>query len=454
VIPDGNLQDFLTRSLEFVFTHCWAWGEALIEQRMNGHKNRSDPTAEPPTTRAAELPRPAVLGILLAISLSHLLNDTIQALLPSIYPLLKQSYRLDFGQIGLITLTFQMTASILQPVVGYFTDRRPLPFSLAYGMGCTLLGLVILSRAGSFAMILIAAGVIGLGSSVFHPEASRVARLASGGRHGFAQSLFQVGGNAGTSLGPLLAAAVVVPYGQASVLWFAIIALAGMAILVRVGKWYRRTLAERRARPAAGAGAGAVQSGMSRLRVLSALAVLLALIFSKYFYLACLTNYYTFYQMERFHITVAQAQFSLFVFLFAVAAGTIIGGPVGDRIGRKRVIWASIAGVAPFTLALPYVSLPWMIVLSVFIGAILASAFSAILVYAQELLPGRVGLISGLFFGLAFGMAGIGSAVLGELADRTSIEFVFKVCAYLPLIGLLAAFLPGERKSIHGDGFK
>jgi FSR family fosmidomycin resistance protein-like MFS transporter len=449
VIPDGNLQDFLTRSLEFVFTHCWAWGEALIEQPMNGHKNRSDPTAEPPTTRASEPPRPAVLGILLAISLSHLLNDTIQALLPAIYPLLKQSYHLDFGQIGLITLTFQMTASILQPVVGFLTDRRPLPFSLAYGMGFTLVGLVILSRAGSFAMILIAAGVIGLGSSVFHPEASRVARLASGGRHGFAQSLFQVGGNAGTSLGPLLAAAMVVPYGQASVLWFAIIALLGMAILVRVGRWYRRMLAERRSRPAVAA--AEARPAMSRARVLSVLVVLLALIFSKYFYLACLTNYYTFYQMERFHVTVAQAQFSLFVFLFAVAAGTIIGGPVGDRIGRKRVIWASIAGVAPFTLALPYVSLPWMIVLSVFIGAILASAFSAILVYAQELIPGRVGLISGLFFGLAFGMAGIGSAVLGELADRTSIEFVFKVCAYLPLIGLLAAFLPGERKSIHGD---
>jgi FSR family fosmidomycin resistance protein-like MFS transporter len=276
-----------------------------------------------------------------------------------------------------------------------------------------------------------------------------VARLASGGRHGFAQSLFQVGGNAGTSLGPLLAAAIVVPYGQASVLWFAIIALLGMAILVRVGRWYRRMLAERRSRPAVAA--AEARPAMSRARVLSVLVVLLALIFSKYFYLACLTNYYTFYQMERFHVTVAQAQFSLFVFLFAVAAGTIIGGPVGDRIGRKRVIWASIAGVAPFTLALPYVSLPWMIVLSVFIGAILASAFSAILVYAQELIPGRVGLISGLFFGLAFGMAGIGSAVLGELADRTSIEFVFKVCAYLPLIGLLAAFLPGERKSIHGD---
>lgn len=385
------------------------------------------------------------MGILLAISLSHLLNDTIQVLLPSIYPLLKENYHLDFGQIGLITLTFQMTASILQPVVGYFTDRRPQPYSLACGMGCTLIGLAILSRADSFASILAAAGVIGLGSSVFHPEASRVARLASGGRHGMAQSLFQVGGNAGTSLGPLLAAAIVVPHGQASVLWFAVIALVGMAILVSVGRWYSRTLSERKARPSSGN--TEARPRMPRNQVVLALTVLLALIFSKYFYLACLTNYYTFYQIEKFHVSVPQAQFSLFVFLFAVAAGTIIGGPVGDRIGRKKVIWVSIAGITPFTLALPYVGFQWMVLLSVFIGAILASAFSAILVYAQELIPGRVGLISGLFFGLAFGMAGIASAVLGELADRTSIEFVFRICAFLPLIGLLAAFLPNERPS-------
>lgn len=414
-------------------------------QRPSGPDVPAGASAESRSGRPDAGPRPTVLGILLAISLSHLLNDTIQALLPSIYPLLKESYHLDFGQVGLITLTFQMTASILQPVVGAFTDRRPQPYSLACGMGCTLIGLITLSRAGSFATILMAAGVIGLGSSVFHPEASRVARLASGGRHGFAQSLFQVGGNAGTSLGPLLAAALVVPYGQASVLWFGVLALAGIGILVSVGRWYARTLAERRARPVAGS--AGTRAGMPRAKIVSALAVLLALIFSKYFYLACLTNYYTFYLIERFHVSVPQAQFSLFLFLFAVAAGTLIGGPVGDRIGRRKVIWASIAGVAPFTIALPYVNFQWMLVLSFVIGAILASAFSAILVYAQELIPGRVGLISGLFFGLAFGMAGIGSAVLGELADRTSLEFVFRVCGFLPLIGLLAAFLPNERGS-------
>lgn len=410
---------------------------------MSGPNITAGPPSASPTAPTGAVARPTVLGILLAISLSHGLNDTIQALLPSIYPLLKQTYHLDFGQIGLITLTFQMTASILQPVVGFITDRRPQPYSLACGMACTLVGLVTLSRAGSFPAILLAAGVIGLGSSVFHPEASRVARLASGGRHGFAQSLFQVGGNAGTSLGPLLAAAIVVPHGQASVLWFAVIALLGIMILMTVGKWYASILSERRARPTAGGAAG--HPAVPRAKVLSALAVLLALVFSKYFYLACLTNFYTFYQIERFHVSVQRAQFSLFVFLFAVAAGTIVGGPVGDRIGRKKVIWASIAGIAPFTLALPYVNFPWMIVLSVFIGAILASAFSAILVYAQELIPGRVGLISGLFFGLAFGMAGIASALLGELADRTSIDFVFRVCAFLPLIGLLAAFLPSEQ---------
>jgi len=428
-----------------VFTdHCRRW-KVPIAERMSDQNFQSDAATETRTDQAGAGRRPILSGILLAISLSHLLNDTIQALLPSIYPLLKQSYHLDFGQIGLITLTFQMTASLLQPVVGYFTDRRPQPFSLACGMGLTLIGLVALSRADSFVMILIAAGVIGLGSSVFHPEASRVARLASGGRHGFAQSLFQVGGNAGTALGPLLAAAIVVPYGQSSVLWFAVVALVGIAILTSVGRWYKRTLAERSTLPV-----GAIAEAgpaMPRAKVLSALAVLLALIFSKYFYLACLTNYYTFYLIERFQVSVPRAQFSLFVFLFAVAAGTIIGGPVGDRIGRKKVIWTSIAGIAPFTIALPYVGFQWMIVLSVLIGAILASAFSAILVYAQELFPGRVGLISGLFFGLAFGMAGIGSAVLGELADRTSIEFVFRVCGFLPLIGLLAAFLPSERSS-------
>ncbi len=387
----------------------------------------------------------AVLTVLFAISFSHLLNDTIQSLLPAIYPILKNSYHLDFVQVGLITLTFQMTASILQPFVGHFTDRRPLPFSLACGMGFTLTGLSVLSRAHSFPMILVAAGVIGLGSSVFHPEASRVARLASGGRHGFAQSLFQVGGNAGSSLGPLLAAIIVVPHGQSSILWFGALALVGIAILATVGRWYGGVLGHRRRKTAA-ASSPAPALALPGGRVRFAMAILLALIFSKYFYLACLANYYTFYLIHHFHVSVQMAQVALFVFLFAVAAGTIIGGPVGDRFGRKTVIWASILGVAPFTLTLPYVNLGWTIVLSVFIGLILASAFSAILVYAQELIPGRVGLISGLFFGLAFGMAGIASAVLGELADRTSIEFVFRVCGYLPLIGLLAGLLPEEHR--------
>ena len=407
--------------------------------------NASNSKSSPPT-------RSTALGILFAISFSHLLNDTIQALLPSIYPLLKESYRLDFGQIGLITLTFQMTASILQPVVGYYTDRHPQPFSLAWGMGCTLLGLGVLAWAGTFPAILVAAGVIGLGSSVFHPEASRVARWASGGRHGFAQSLFQVGGNTGTSLGPLLAAAIVVPYGQSSVLGFAILALAGIAILVVVGRWYRHALAEERSRSAD----SPIRSkpGAPPAKVIAALVVLLALIFSKYFYQACLTNFYTFYLIKRFGLSVQQAQYALFAFLFAVAAGTILGGPVGDRIGRKKVIWASIAGIAPFALVLPYVNLPLMIVLSILIGGILASAFSAIVVYAQELIPGRVGLISGLFFGLAFGMAGIGSYVLGELADRTSIESMFRACAFLPLIGLLAAFLPKEPNPGASTGLK
>lgn len=388
--------------------------------------------------------RPAAMGILTAISVSHLLNDSVQAVLPAIYPMLKETFRLDFVQVGLITLTFQLTASILQPLVGLYTDRHPKPFSLAWGMGLTLVGLALLAFAGSFAMVLVAAGTIGLGSSVFHPEASRVARLASGGRHGLAQSLFQVGGNAGTALGPLLAALVVVPRGQSAVLWFGLIALAGIVVLARVGRWYRAWVADCRAR--GGMRGGSTTGGMPGRRVWMAMSVLLALMFSKFFYLASVTNFYTFYQIERFQVSVPRAQISLFIFLAAVAAGTIIGGPVGDRIGRKKVIWVSIAGIAPFTLALPHVGFTWMIILSVLIGAIQASAFSAILVYAQELIPGRVGLVSGLFFGLAFGLAGIASALLGELADRTSIDFVFRVCAYLPLIGLLAVFLPAERR--------
>jgi FSR family fosmidomycin resistance protein-like MFS transporter len=384
--------------------------------------------------------------VLVALSVSHLLNDTIQSLIPAMYPLLKDSFRLSFTQIGMITFVFQVTASLLQPLVGTYTDRRPLPYSLACGMGLTLIGLILLARASNYPSLLIASALVGTGSSIFHPEASRLARLASGGRHGFAQSLFQVGGNFGSSLGPLLAAAVVVPRGQAHVLWFTVLALAGIALLLRIGKWYQRQLADRVRGPARAHGRHA--AGLPRHRIVLALVVLAILIFSKYFYLASLTSYYTFYLIDKFNVSVAHAQIYLFVFLFAVAAGTIIGGPVGDRIGRKYVIWVSILGVAPFALALPYAGLAVTAILSAIIGVILASAFSAILVYAQELVPGRVGLIAGLFFGFAFGMAGIGSALLGKLADHTSIEHVFRVCSFLPLLGLLTAFLPNlDRQS-------
>jgi len=387
--------------------------------------------------RAAEQ---TLLQVLLALSFSHLLNDTIQSLIPALYPLLKESYHLTFAQIGLITFAFQVTASLLQPLVGVLNDRRPRPYSLAAGMGVTLIGLVLLSQAASFPMLLVASALVGVGSSIFHPEASRIARLASGGRHGFAQSLFQVGGNLGSSLGPLLAALVVVPRGQAHVLWFSVIALLGIAVLFRVGGWYQRNLAERKKSPPA------IRPERTRTlstpRIVFALAVLIALIFSKYIYLTSLTSYYTFYLISRFGLSVQQAQIHLFIFLFAVAAGTIIGGPLGDRYGRKYVIWVSILGVAPFTLLLPYASAGWAAILTVVIGVILASAFSAILVYAQELVPGRVGLIAGLFFGFAFGVAGVGSALLGKLADHTGILYVFHLCSFLPLIGLLTAFLP------------
>ena len=375
-----------------------------------------------------------VLG---AITFCHLLNVTLQSLLPAIYPTLKQNYGLSFGQIGLITLTFQSTASLLQPVIGLYADRRPMPYSLAVGMGFSLLGLLLLSVAGSFPALLVAAGMVGLGSSVFHPESSRVARMASGGRHGLAQSLFQVGGNAGSAIGPLLAAFIVEPRGQRSIAWFSAIALVGSAILWRVGHWYARHHAAAASRAKAEPG-----HGLSRRQVRMALAVLIVLIFSKYIYLSSLSSYYTFYLIHKFGVSVQSAQLYLFAFLGAVAAGTIIGGPVGDRIGRKYVIWCSILGVLPFTLALPYVNLFWTGVLSVVIGLILSSAFSAILVYAQELVPGNVGLISGLFFGFAFGVAGIGAAVLGRLADHTDIAFVYHLCSYLPALGLLTGFLP------------
>ena len=389
-------------------------------------------------------PRPALsagnsaLGILFALSFSHLLNDSFQALIPAIYPLLKDSFHLSFARIGLITLTFQMVGSVFQPFIGFYTDQNPRPYSLVLGMGITLLGLVELALAPSYCCVLAAAASVGLGSAIFHPESSRMARLASGGRHGFAQSLFQVGGNAGSSVGPLLAAWIITRHGRIYILGFTLIALAGMIILSRVGAWYQEQLGKKRARKPAEAHHHAVP--LSQVPFL--LLILLCLMFSKFFYLASMTNYYTFYLIRKFGVSVPQAQLYLFLFLLATAFGTIAGGPVGDRFGRKFVIWISILGTAPFALLLPYANLSWTAVLSVLNGLILASAFPAILVYATELLPGKVGTIAGLFFGLAFGMAGIASALLGKLADVTSIDFVIKVCAFLPLIGLLAAFLP------------
>ncbi|KMO27435.1 Fosmidomycin resistance protein [Methylobacterium variabile] len=411
-------------------------GGVAVEASVSGPP-QTEPVARTVLPAAAAAgPAAVVLG---GLSLSHLLNDMIQSLLPAIYPLLKQAYSLDFGQIGLLTLAFQLTASLLQPVVGLFTDRRPMPFSLATGMLLSLCGLLLLASAGSYGLLVLAACLVGLGSAIFHPEASRVARLASGGRYGLAQSVFQVGGNAGSAMGPLLAAFIVVPLGQGSVALFAVAALAGFVVLSLVGRWYRDRLASGVARGRKG---GAGGRALPRSKVVATIAVLLVLIFSKYFYMASLSSYFTFYLIHRFGVSVQQSQLYLFVFLGAVAAGTVAGGPIGDRFGRKVVIWGSILGVLPFTLALPHANLFWTVVLTVPIGMILASAMPAILVYAQELLPGRVGLVGGLFFGFAFGMGGLGAAVLGELADHTSIEFVYGVCAFLPAVGLLAAFLP------------
>ena len=389
---------------------------------------------------AAAAPAAAVLA---GLSLSHLLNDLVQSLLPAIYPLLKTQFALDFGQIGLITFVFMATASLLQPVVGSYTDRRPMPFSLASGMALSLAGLVLLSSAGSYPMLLAAAALVGLGSAIFHPEASRVARLAAGGRYGLAQSVFQVGGNAGTALGPLLAAFIVVPRGQGSVLWFGLAALAGIVVLSLVGRWYRDRLAA--SRPKAAARAVTAAEALGSRRKAATVAVLLALIFSKYFYTASLSSYLTFYLIHRFGVGVAQAQLELFVFLGAYAVGTLLGGPLGDRFGRKPVIWFSILGILPFTLALPHVGPVATVVLLVPIGLILSSAMPAILVYAQELLPGRIGLVGGLFFGFAFGVGGVGAAILGEVADHAGIERVYELCAWLPAIGLLAVFLPTLR---------
>lgn len=393
-------------------------------------------------TTAVQRVTNSTMGILFALSFCHLLNDSIQALLPAIYPLLKESFSLSFTQIGLITLTFQMVGSVLQPVIGFYTDRHPKPYSLVCGMGISLVGLVVLALATNYLAVLIAAVMIGMGSAIFHPESSRMARLASGGRHGFAQSLFQVGGNAGSSIGPLLAAGIIARYGRVHLLWFTLIAVTGMIILARVGSWYQRHLSERMANKASELHHHPVPAR----QVPFLLAILLCLMFSKFFYLASMTNYYTFYMIQKFHVTVPQSQIYLFVFLFAVALGTIAGGPVGDKIGRKLVIWISILGMAPFALLLPHANLFWTVVLSVINGMILASAFPAILVYATELLPGKVGTIAGLFFGFAFGMAGIASAVLGKLADATSIVFVIKVCSYLPLLGLLTALLPNLKE--------
>lgn len=385
-------------------------------------------------------PEATAWKVLLALSVSHAINDTLQSLIPAVYPLIKASFALNFSQVGLITLVFQLTASLLQPFVGMYADRRSHPNALAAGMGFTLVGFVLLAEVGSFDMILVAVAVVGMGSSIFHPEASRLAKMASGGRHGLAQSIFQVGGNLGSSLGPLLAALVIAHRGRSRILWFTLLAFSGILVLSKVGGWHRRRLVH----AASGNGRRELprRPALPRRRVILAVAVLLLLIFSKFFYMASMTSYYMFYMMARFHVPVQRAQVCLFVFLASVAAGTIVGGPFGDRFGRKYVIWISILGVAPFTLLLPHAGLRATVGLTVVIGFVLASAFSAILVYAQELIPGNVGLVSGLFFGFAFGMAGIGSALLGRLADHAGIEYVFQACAFLPLIGMFTAFLP------------
>jgi FSR family fosmidomycin resistance protein-like MFS transporter len=377
-------------------------------------------------------------GILAAVSVSHLVNDILQSLIPAVYPILKTSYHLNFAQIGLIALVGQLTASLLQPLIGLYADRRPVYYALPAGMASSIAGLILLSVAPGFGAILLSVGLVGIGSAVFHPEASRIARMASGGRHGFAQAVFALGGSGGSSLGPLLAAFIVLPRGQRSIAWFSGGALLAMLLLARVGAWYKAQIAARGGLPALSK-PGRATSGR---HVGWAMAVLMALTFSKFFYLASLTNYYTFFLIGKFHVPVENAQVHLFVFLAAVAVGGLVGGPLGDRIGRKYIIWGSILGVLPFSLLLPHANLFWTGILSVIIGLVLASAFAAILVYAQDLVPGKVGTISGLFYGLAFGMGGIGAAVLGTLADLTSIDFVYRVCAFLPAIGLLAVFLP------------
>jgi FSR family fosmidomycin resistance protein-like MFS transporter len=395
------------------------------------------------TQQQAESTRFRVLG---AISFSHFLNDLIQSLIVAIYPLLKGNFDLNFAQVGLITLTYQLTASLLQPLVGIYTDKYPKPYSLVIGMGCTLLGLLLLAFAPSYAALLMAAALVGTGSSIFHPESSRIARMASGGQHGLAQSIFQVGGNAGSAVGPLLAAWIIIPHGQISVSWFSLVALLAMVVLFQVGRWYGRQQTSVNAKKAT-----VLHAALPARTVFFAITVLLLLIFSKYFYLASLSSYYTFYLISRFHLSVQAAQIHLFIFLAAAAAGTILGGPFGDKFGRKRVIWVSILGVAPFALALPYANLEWTTVLTVIIGFILSSAFPAIVVFAQELMPGKVGMVSGLFFGFAFGMGGVGAAVLGYVADLHSIEYVYHLCSFLPLLGLVTVFLPELHQKLHQE---
>jgi len=390
----------------------------------------------PAAPASLKAPAATAVGVLAAISFCHMLNDLMQSLLPAMYPMLKVSYALSFSQVGLLTFTFQFTASILQPIIGAYADRRARPYSLAWGMGLTLLGLLLLAYAGSYLLLLCGAALMGTGSSVFHPESSRVARMASGGRHGFAQSIFQVGGNFGSASGPLLAAFVVLPHGQSSLAWFCLVALLAMVVLIQVGHWYKTHGVTRLKRTAA------TQAAPPRREAVTAIALLLALIFSKYFYLASLTNYYTFYLIDHFHVPAREALLLLFVFLASATAGGLIGGALGDRVGAKNIIWASILGVVPFTLLLPHANLLWTAILTVPIGLILSSAFPAIVVYAQDLLPGRTGTVAGLFFGFAFGMGSVGAAVLGALADHIGIRPVYEICAFLPLIGLLAAFLP------------
>jgi len=402
------------------------------------------PSTSSAPARGPAVPNGTVLQILFSVAFVHLLNDCVQAVLPAIYPLLKQEFSLSFAQVGLITLTFQCTASLLQPWIGLYTDKRPIPFLLPVGMCVTLAGVGLLAVSTSYPMLLVAAGMIGVGSSTFHPEASRVARLASGGRFGFAQSLFQVGGNLGSALGPLLAAAIIVGRGQGKIGWFSLLIVVAVIVLVGVSRWYGSHLRNMVKKSAAHAG-----SPLPRAKVFQALAVLAMLVFSKYIYMASLSSYYTFYLIEKFQVPVGTAQMYLFMFLAAVAAGTFAGGPIGDRIGRKRVIWVSILGAAPFTLALPHVDLFWTGVLSVVIGLVMSSAFSAIVVFAQELVPGKVGMIAGIFFGLMFGVSGIGAAAMGHIADVAGIEQVYRIAAFLPLLGILAALLPRMEQARH-----